>query len=62
MGKATRVEGPKPDHMAREKSMTTLPGSSPLISHRIRHNQKGPKVSHYEMLPRDGAYIYGIPP
>jgi len=38
MGKATRVERPKPYHITREKSMTTLPSSSPLMSHRIRDN------------------------
>jgi hypothetical protein len=30
-GKATRAEGPKPHHIAREKSMTTLLGSSPNL-------------------------------
>jgi hypothetical protein len=44
MGKATRAEGQKPHHIAREKPMTTLPSSRLLMSHCSRHNWKGPKT------------------
>jgi hypothetical protein len=39
MGKATKVERPKPHHIAKEKSMTTLQSSSLLMNESLHQAQ-----------------------